>query len=319
MNTEPIILKHMTDDFISNELFNDMIKHNLNGESTKCKELTPELCEVPGQFLDKINANGLEDVVVSTLIQNRNYNVDGKKIVYKGVNYGRFNEGYAGPLVYLQFQKPVDQFSIAYIEDLKKGEKLKLIGDSEDALYFFEHAVINIDKKEYIVQPNTFVFLKNNGLYSIKSLSKNKQNYVKKNPYPKKGITPTGILLVRHGEHELIKRKGIEQKLLGVNRSNIPNFNNSRLTSQWAIMYFDKDCIAKLHTHTQKEEVFYFFNNLGMINREKFSKDLKYEKTNGFVCVEPTHVHSLNSIYDEVWFHSTNMPAKLNDSERLVK
>ena len=56
-----------------------------------------------------------------------------------------------------------------------------------------------------------------------------------------------------------------------------------------------------------------------MINREKFSKDLKYEKTNGFVCVEPTHVHSLNSIYDEVWFHSTNMPAKLNDSERLVK
>ncbi len=292
--TKPIILEHMTDDFILKELFGEIITHNLDGEDQKFKELTPEICKITPQLL--------EGIVGNLLLQNKN---DG--VVYKGVNYGRLNEGYAGPLLHLMFQEPITDFSITYVSEFEKGKRINIKGNSEDALYFFEDAVIDIGGEEYIVKPNTFVFLKNNSVYSITSLSKDQPNITRIPDYPKIGQTPKGVIISRFGDQERILKQEVSEFKL----------EKPEITCQWGLMYFIKDKTLKAHLHEQKDEFFYFFDKVGMdTNIENLDKIL-YIPIKGIVPVDKGNIHSMQTNYGDAWFHSINIPAKMGDSKRV--
>ncbi len=309
----PIFLEHMTDDFISLELFNQISKHNFKEQGYT--ELNQKICTIPKQILNQISDKNLDKIIASTLLQNTD-----QETIYKGINYNRENEGYGGPLVYLQFQEPINEFSITHVHNFNFGKSITLKGKSEDALYFFEKGCININGYQKMISPNTFIFLKNYNLYQITSFSNNMVNTVSQEFYPEHATTPKGIIITRFGQHEPIQGESQQKHF---------TLNEQIKTAQWGLMYLMPNKIAKPHNHKQKNEFFYFFNMIGMDKDIdlKNIENIYYNQTKDFVHIPKGQIHSISSTYQDpitgnnhskgIWFHSINVPAVMNDSKRI--
>lgn len=269
MHAEPIILRYNSDDFISLEAFKGIVSDNFVSERQ----------EVSKDFLNATLDDTLEEITCFVA----NQESENSRAV-KGIDYGRPAEGYQGPLVHLGFQKPISEFSIAYICE---HDEMVIEGNSEDALYFIKEGKLAFNDKEYTVDANSFVFLKNNGAYKI------------------------------IGEEILVSRFGNHNSLPNVNDQERYQLEEEVQTCQWAFMNFLSGNTLAPHSHKMKSEYFYFSGDVDIDTTLVDPRNPEYSKRNGFISIKPSIKHSMQTNYGDVWFHSLNMPDVLNDSKRL--